>query len=58
MSDGHKNSSKISDDNEQKQTSASISTDTTNDISTHSANDESFYEVSTNDESSTHDKST
>ncbi len=58
MFDEHNNPTKICNDNEQKQILALSSTDTTNVISTHSANDESFYEVPTNDESSTNDKLT
>lgn len=47
------NASKNINDIEQKQAIDLISTDTTNVISTYSTNDESFYEVSTNDDSST-----
>jgi len=53
MSNEHKNASKNFNDIEQTQAIDLISTDTTNVISTHSTNDESFYEVSTNDDSST-----
>jgi hypothetical protein len=45
-------------DEQKNQTLTLIPTDTTNIISTHSTNDESFYEVSTNDESSIYDKLT
>lgn len=43
---------------EQKQVHTINSTDTTNVISTHPINDESFFEVSTNDESSSSSPST